>query len=138
MRTKISYLVLAALAAAAWGCRTSDAALRQAFALDAPDIYFDVGEAELRTESAQILRQTAAFLISRPGTKLRIEGHCDDRDEPELCERRAQETARYLIAIGVPPERLIPIGYARARSECDDASEECRQGSRRVHFELLR
>ena len=80
------------------------------FALDAYDI---------DTESRAILDSQAAWLQKFPNVRISIEGHCDERGTREynlaLGERRANAARQYLVAQGVPAQRVKTISYGKER-----------------------
>lgn len=65
--------------------------------------------AEPTGQSAEAVRQLAAFLAEKPAlTLVRIEGHAPDQS---LSEQRALVIARLLVAAGVACDRLLPVGF---------------------------
>ena len=67
-----------------------------------------------------------------------IEGHCDERGSGEynlaLGDRRAQAALDFLKGLGVATDRLKTVSYGKDRPQCTDATEDCYQKNRRVHF----
>lgn len=69
---------------------------------------------------------------------MEIAGHTDtnggDRCNQRLSEARAQSIADFLIAAGIAPERLRPIGYGETRPIASNDTNEGREANRRVEF----
>ena len=102
------------------------------------DAYFDFDKYNIRPDAKTALEADAKELKANRGTKVKIEGHCDERGTAEynlaLGERRAQSAKRFLAALGVQGSRMATISYGKERPVCTEAAEECYQKNRRVHF----
>jgi len=129
-------LILAAFAVTMFGCahRRPDvkaegipgtrlagpmSALGGATTTGEPAIYFDIDTALLPEDAAPMLSVIAEQLKQNPRTKLRIEGHCDERGTSEynlaLGDSRARAAERYLVALGVRPTQILPVSYGEER-----------------------
>jgi peptidoglycan-associated lipoprotein len=84
------------------------------------------------------LSANAAWINSRSGKAVVIEGHCDERGTQAynlvLGEKRARSTKRYLEDLGVPASRLKTTSYGEMRPFCKERDENCYQQNRRAHF----
>lgn len=106
------------------------------------DAYFDFDQYNLREDAMAVLTKDAealkAILRDFQDTTVVIEGHCDERGSAEynlgLGDRRASGAKEFLVQLGIPGERLIPVSYGKERPECTEAGEACWQRNRRVHF----
>ena len=101
------------------------------------DIYFAFDKWALSKEGKKNLAQSAEVLKQSPSAKLLIEGHCDERGSREynlvLGEKRAEETRRYLEALGIKN----PVGltsYGKERPVCTERDESCYWKNRRAHL----
>src|SRR3989475_13294529 len=78
---------------------------REAAKRQLTDIYFAYDKWALSSEGMKNLAQNADLLKQNPTVKILIEGHCDERGTSEynivLGEKRAQETRRYLLSLGM-------------------------------------
>ncbi len=105
------------------------------------DIHFDFDRYEIRPEDTQILKDNAALLKKYPGAKVQIEGHCDERGTIDynlaLGERRADSAKKYLISLGVPPDRLSTISYGKERPLDPGHDEDAWAKNRRAHLVVL-
>lgn len=105
-------------------------------------VQFEVNEAELLSESKQLLDEVAAIMNRHPEiTKLRVEGHTDstgDRQQNmELSEQRAQSVRTYLIEQGIEAKRLTARGFGPTSPIADNDTEEGRLQNRRVEFRII-
>ncbi|MCS6894597.1 MAG: OmpA family protein [Bacteroidia bacterium] len=104
-------------------------------------LYFDVGDSTLRPESEVELERLSWLLSDKPTMRIEIVGHTDSvgglQRNMELSWRRANAVAKYLIARGIPQERLQVIGKGPTQPIADNRSSEGRALNRRVEFRVL-
>ncbi len=112
---------------------------REAMKRGLGDIYFEFDRWALSEEGKKNLSENAEILKQNPAAKLLIEGHCDERGSAEynlvLGERRAQETRRQLLTLGI----TNPIGvtsFGKERPVCTEQDESCYWKNRRAHLVL--
>jgi peptidoglycan-associated lipoprotein len=105
------------------------------------DIHFDFDKYDIRPGDAEILKENAALLSKHRTAKVQIEGHCDVRGTIEynlaLGERRANSTKKYLISLGVSPDRISTISYGKERPLDPGHNEEAWAKNRRSHTIIL-
>jgi peptidoglycan-associated lipoprotein len=105
------------------------------------DIHFDFDKYEIRREDEPVLKENAGFLKSNPKMKIQIEGHCDERGTVEynlaLGERRASNTKKYLVSLGIPSDRISTISYGKERPFDKGHHEEAWAKNRRAHIVVL-
>lgn len=105
------------------------------------DVRFGVDSYDLGPDAREVLGRNADWLKSNAGVRVEIEGHADDRGTIEynlaLGARRAQAIKDYLSILGIPAGRMSTISYGEELPVCRDATEQCWQRNRRVHFVLL-
>ena len=82
-------------------------------------IYFDFDKSDIRSDARFALEKVADYLKKNPKVKIVIEGHCDELGTEEynmaLGERRALSARRYLVSLGVAPERMGTVSYGEDR-----------------------
>jgi|DewCreStandDraft_4_1066084.scaffolds.fasta_scaffold00087_10 peptidoglycan-associated lipoprotein len=104
-------------------------------------VYFPFNASDLTEEARATLAQNAEYLARRPGSKVQIEGHCDNRGSTEynlaLGERRALSVKAYLVKLGVEPDRMEVISYGEERPADAGQSEEAFARNRRAEFKPL-
>ena len=109
-----------------------------------PDIFYNVGSAELRSESFYVLDQLVAFFDANPGVVVELGAHADSRGDFDknmaLSEARAQSVVNYLGTHGVDAGQLMAHGYGSTAPavDCgDDCSDADHQSNRRTTFKIL-
>jgi peptidoglycan-associated lipoprotein len=79
-----------------------------------------------------------AWLKANARAKITLEGHCDERGTAEynlaLGERRAKAVKDYLIAAGIPADRVSTISYGKERPFVLGHDESAWKWNRRGHF----
>jgi len=116
--------------------------LEDRIATELSDVYFDYDKSDIRADAIAALTISGgalqAILTDFPRAVIMLEGHCDERGSAEynlgLGDRRAASARAYLEALGVPADRLKTVSYGKEQPQCTDATEECWQKNRRVHF----
>jgi outer membrane protein OmpA-like peptidoglycan-associated protein len=102
------------------------------------DVLFDTAAASLKPGADLSLDRLAAYLKAHPQTKVSIEGHTDSRGSDEynddLSMRRAQAVAKALIARGVAPDSLTPVGRGKNYPVATNDTAAGRQQNRRVEI----
>jgi peptidoglycan-associated lipoprotein len=98
-------------------------------------VHFELDRYDLTPEAEATLQKQAALLKSFQSVAITIEGHADERGTREynlaLGERRADTVRNYLIALGVPADRISVVSYGKERPECPEAAETCWAQNRR-------
>jgi len=102
-------------------------------------VFFETGKAIIKSESYELLDDVAALLDAHPEiTKLRVEGHTDDRGDDasnqDLSERRAAAVMEYMIDKGVSADRLESKGYGESKPLESNNTRAGRAKNRRVDF----
>jgi len=102
------------------------------------DIFFDFDQHTIRKDSQPTLSANAAWINSRAGKVVLIEGHCDERGTQAynlvLGEKRARSVKHYLEDLGVPAARMKTTSYGELRPFCKQRDENCYEQNRRAHF----
>ena len=101
-------------------------------------VHFTFNSARLSNHARQILKDKADYLRSNPDITITIEGHCDDRGTNiynlALGELRAVSVKKYLIAMGIGPERLDTITYGEEQPIAMGHDEASWAMNRRAQF----
>ena len=83
------------------------------------NIFYDFDKAVLRDESKLALDSMVMLLKDHPNIVIEMASHTDRVGSAKynqgLSQRRAQSVVDYLIANGIPKERLKPTGYGESR-----------------------
>jgi len=107
--------------------------------------FFDLGKADLKPRSIEILNKIGVVLKDLPN-QIRVEGHTDDLpintsqfpSNWELSTVRATTVVRYLVEkVGLPPNKMSAVGYGEFRPLYPNDTEEHRARNRRVDIVVL-
>lgn len=101
-------------------------------------IQFDFDQDALTPAAREILAGNAKYLRAHPATRIRIEGHCDERGTTEynlgLGERRAKTAFQYLMDLGIDPNRMTVVSYGEEVPADPGHNEEAWAKNRRAEF----
>ncbi|MBD0830510.1 OmpA family protein [Aestuariibaculum sediminum] len=119
--------------------------------LDIPIIYFDFDKYNIRYDAQVELQKVFEVMKQYPTMVVDIRSHTDCRGSYKyneaLSENRAKSTRRYLIKMGIAPDRLTAKGYGEYRlvNDCGcegnvtvECSEEDHQLNRRSEFIIMK
>lgn len=106
------------------------------------NIFFDVGQSELKKESIAEIEKIKDLLIGNPALKVQINGHTDNTGNPAsnkaLSLKRATSVVDYLLAQGVSPSRLSAKGFGDERPIVSNDDEVGgREINRRTEIEII-
>jgi peptidoglycan-associated lipoprotein len=106
------------------------------------DIHFGYNDYNIQDQDGPVLKSNAAWLQAHPGTKVQVEGYCDERGSEEyniaLGAKRAQAGKDYLATLGISDDRMSTISYGKELPLCTDHDESCWSQNRRDHFMVSR
>jgi peptidoglycan-associated lipoprotein len=104
-------------------------------------VYFDFDSSEIKGEGTDIVAAHAKFLASNPATRVRLEGHTDERGSREynigLGERRAQSVRRALLLQGAADAQISTVSYGEERPAVPGHDEAAWAKNRRVEIVYL-
>ena len=92
-----------------------------------PSIYFDYDKFEVKEQFALTIEVFAEYMRAIPGSRLRIEGNCDERGTIEynlaLGQRRADAVKAALVSMGINGDRIETISFGEERPRNSTGSE---------------
>ena len=101
-------------------------------------VFYALDEAEIDTAGQQALNANAGLMKKYATWIVTIEGHSDERGTAEynlaLGERRAVAARNYLVALGIPAERLRTVTYGKEFPFEPGHDEGSWSKNRRAHF----
>ena len=104
-------------------------------------IYFDFDSAEIKGAGTDVVAAHAKFLAGSPATRVRLEGHTDERGSREynigLGERRAQSVRRALLLQGAADVQISTVSYGEERPAVAGHDEAAWAKNRRVEIVYL-
>ena len=102
------------------------------------DINFDFDSSSIRPDARIILERNADYFMNNRVSAIVIEGHCDEQGTAEynmaLGERRAQETKKYLVNLGVKESLMKTVSFGEENPLDPASDEEAWAKNRRAHF----
>jgi len=104
-------------------------------------VYFDFDSSEIKGEGTDIVAAHAKYLAANPATRVRLEGHTDERGSREynigLGERRAQSVRRALLLQGAVDAQISTVSYGEERPAVPGHDEAAWAKNRRVEIVYL-
>lgn len=131
----------AAGASAAAAGADDEAAGPQAGLLATRIVYFDFDSSEIKGAGTDVVGAHAKYLASHSSTRVRLEGHTDERGSREynigLGERRAQAVRRALLLQGASDAQISTVSYGEERPAVPGHDEAAWAKNRRVEIVYL-
>jgi peptidoglycan-associated lipoprotein len=104
-------------------------------------VYFDFDSADIKGAGIEVVAAHAKYLASHAGTRVRLEGHTDERGSREynigLGERRAQAVRRALLLQGASDAQMSTVSYGEERPAVPGHDEAAWAKNRRVEIVYL-
>ena len=104
-------------------------------------IYFDFDQSDLKPQYADLLARHANRLANNSATRVRLEGHADERGSREynigLGERRSQAVRRMLLIQGASTSQISTVSFGEERPAAFGSNEEAYALNRRVEIKYL-
>lgn len=104
-------------------------------------VYFDFDSAEIKGGGIDTVAAHAKYLAAHSATRVRLEGHTDERGSREynigLGERRAQSVRRALLLQGVNDAQVSTVSYGEERPAEPGHDETAWAKNRRVEIVYL-
>jgi outer membrane protein OmpA-like peptidoglycan-associated protein len=108
--------------------------------LQAPEIHFAAGSAELTPGAKRRLDQLVVRLLDDESIHAIVEGYTDSTGTPEanlqISLARASAVKSYLVENGVSEERVLTLAHGARYQVASNETEEGRQRNRRVEIVL--
>lgn len=103
-------------------------------------VFFKTASAELSNRSKYQLEEAAKWMQKNPTVDVDLSGHTDATGDEEanqvLSEQRAASVRDFLLAKGVPAERLQAKGYGSSSPRETNETAEGRAANRRTEFTI--
>lgn len=108
-------------------------------------VLFDPGQAVLKESGQETLKKLVQELV-KTGRNVRVDGHTDSdpisrsrwRTNLHLSAERASVVGDFLVANGVPADRLFVAGFGEYRPNDAGSSEDAKRKNRRVEILVMR
>lgn len=104
-------------------------------------VLFETDKDQIGAEQQATLKAIAETLKSHPQLEsVEIQGHADssgsEKHNKSLSQRRAEAVEKFLLDLGIGPERLEAVGYGEGKPAVSNTSAEGRAKNRRVEFKV--
>ena len=103
-------------------------------------VYFEFDKYSLTRQTKEALDANAEWLRGNAEAFVQIEGHCDERGTLDynqvLGENRAVGAKKYLISLGIHPDRIFTISYGETMPADPGHSEDAWAKNRRAEFKV--
>jgi peptidoglycan-associated lipoprotein len=120
------------------GGSPSDAAVAAERALSNNIVYFEYDSSDINATGMEVVGRFASYLTANPASRVRLEGHADERGSREynvgLGERRAKAVEAALLSSGVSPDQLSLLSYGEERPAVVGSDEAAYAQNRRVQI----
>jgi peptidoglycan-associated lipoprotein len=104
----------------------------------AREIFFDFDKYAIKSKFQSVLANHATYLADNPNTRIRLEGHADERGTPEyniaLGEKRAKAIAKIFMSYGVAKSQIEVISFGEERPAVMGHNESAWSKNRRVEI----
>ncbi len=101
-------------------------------------IYFEFDRFDIKPEYNAILQAHARYLASNPASRVRLEGHADERGSREynigLGEKRAQSVRNVLLLQGGASGQIVTVSFGEERPAVIGSDDEAWSLNRRVEI----
>ena len=104
-------------------------------ALSKRSIFYDYDKSDIKDEYRPVLQAHGKYLAEHRGTKMLVQGNCDERGSREyniaLGQRRAEGVKRMLVLMGATESQVEPVSLGEEKPRCADHNEGCWSKNRR-------
>lgn len=98
-------------------------------------VHFALNQYTLSKEARAILDRNAEVLKVK-GSKVIVEGNCDDRGTISyniaLGDKRAKEVKDYYVKLGIPAANISTVSYGEEKPVCSEQTDSCWAQNRRA------
>ena len=115
--------------------------LKKGMVIRLDKVYFDTNKHGIKSECEAALQELAAFLTRNEDLIVEVGGHTNnkasDKYANQLSTNRAKAVADWLVAQGVPDERVQYKGYGKTMPVVPNDNEENLKKNQRVEIKIL-
>jgi peptidoglycan-associated lipoprotein len=101
-------------------------------------VFYDYDKYDIKDEYRPVLQAHGKYLAEHRGTKMLIQGNCDERGSREyniaLGQRRAEGVKRMLVLMGATESQVEPVSLGEEKPRCGEHSEGCWSQNRRSYM----
>src|SRR5262245_28405374 len=98
-------------------------------------VFYDLDKYDVKDEYRPLLQAHGRYLAEHRGSKMLVQGNCDERGSREyniaLGQRRAEGVKRMLVLMGATDSQVEPVSLGEEKPRCNDHTEGCWSQNRR-------
>jgi len=98
-------------------------------------VFYELDKYDIKDEYRPILQAHGRYLAEHRGTKMLVQGNCDERGSREyniaLGQRRADGVKRMLLLLGATESQVESVSLGEEKPRCEEHSEGCWSQNRR-------
>jgi peptidoglycan-associated lipoprotein len=98
-------------------------------------VFYDLDKYDVKDEYRPTLQAHGKYLAEHRGSKMLVQGNCDERGSREyniaLGQRRAEGVKRMLVLMGATDSQVEPVSLGEEKPRCTEHSEGCWSQNRR-------
>ena len=98
-------------------------------------VFYDYDKSDVKDEYRPVLQAHGKYLAEHRGTKMLVQGNCDERGSREyniaLGQRRAEGVKRMLVLMGATGSQVEAVSLGEEKPRCTDHNEGCWSQNRR-------
>jgi peptidoglycan-associated lipoprotein len=98
-------------------------------------VFYDYDKSNIKDEYRPMLQAHGRYLAEHRGTRMLVQGNCDERGSREyniaLGQRRAQGVKRVLVLMGAAESQVEAVSLGEEKPRCADHNEGCWSQNRR-------
>ncbi len=105
-------------------------------------LQFEADSSRIQESVKPLLNEIYLFLKDNPSIVVEIGGHTNNLPPDEYCDQlstaRARAVAEYMVAKGIPSDRVFYKGYGKRKPLFSNRTEDGRRRNQRVEIKILR
>ena len=98
-------------------------------------VFYDYDKSDIKDEYRPMLQAHGKYLAEHRGTKMLVQGNCDERGSREyniaLGQRRAEGVKRMLVLMGATGSQVEAVSLGEEKPRCTEHNEGCWSQNRR-------
>jgi len=98
-------------------------------------VFYELDKYDIRDEYRPVLQAHGKYLAEHRGTKMLVQGNCDERGSREyniaLGQRRSEGVKRMLMLMGATDTQVESVSLGEEKPRCGEHSEGCWSQNRR-------
>jgi peptidoglycan-associated lipoprotein len=98
-------------------------------------VFYELDKYDVRDEYRPLLQAHGKYLAEHRGSKMLVQGNCDERGSREyniaLGQKRAEGVKRLLVLMGATESQVEPVSLGEEKPRCSEHAEGCWSQNRR-------